>query len=43
MSGLGVDACRNDLFYAMPRSERVAKARALLKTPNKEVVEVSTQ
>lgn len=40
-SGLGVDACRNDPFYAMPRSERLAKARALLKDANKDGVEIS--
>jgi len=39
-SGLGVDACRNDPFYALPRSERLAKARVLLKDANKEGVEV---
>lgn len=29
--GLGYEACRDDPFYVMPRDERLAKARALLK------------
>jgi peptide/nickel transport system substrate-binding protein len=39
-SGLGLDVCRKDPFYAEPRAERLVKARALLKDAGKEGVEV---
>lgn len=39
-TALGFDACRKDDFYALPRPDRLAKARALLKEAGKEGVHV---
>ena len=37
---LGLDACRDDPFYTMPREQRLEKARALLAEANAEGIEV---
>ena len=37
---LGLDACRKDDFYSLPRAERLAKAKALLKEAGKDGVKV---
>jgi peptide/nickel transport system substrate-binding protein len=39
-TALGLDACRSDDFYTMPRAARLAKARALLQEAGKEGVHV---
>ncbi len=39
-SGLGLDVCRKNPFYTMPRAERLKKARALLKEAGQEGAEI---
>jgi peptide/nickel transport system substrate-binding protein len=39
-SGLGLEVCRDDPYYTTPRSERLEKARALLKEAGREGVEI---